>query len=373
MEGSREPYAAALPTLGVTGHKTLLVTNDFPPRRGGIETLLSGICAAFPPGALVVYTSALPAAYALGAEPSYPVVRDRAGTLLPTPRVADAVVEVARRHGCDAVVFGASAPLGLLARTLRRRAGVRHVAALTHGHEIWWAKVPGARMLLRRIAGDADVLTYVSAHCRDSIAAALPPETAGRMRRLSPVVDRSRFHAGVDGSSWRRRLRLPIGAPVVLCASRLVRRKGQDFLVRAWPAVRAVEPDARLVIVGDGPDARRLRDLAHRGGVEDCVTFAPSVPWEEMPQVYAMADVFALPCRTRRGGLEVEAFGMVFQEAAACGLPLVVGASGGAPEAAESTGSAHVTVVDPTDIHSVGAGIVSALGLIRGHRHDADR
>ena len=373
MEGSGHPYAAAPATLGVAGRKTLLVTNDFPPRRGGIETFLYSLGSAFPPDDLVVYTAAMPRARALDDRTPYPVVRDRARILLPTPRLAREVARVARQHGCDAVVFGAAAPLGLLARTLRRRAGVQHVAALTHGHEVWWSKVPVTRALLRRIGRDVDVLTYVSDCCRRSIAQALPPDVGARMRRLAPAVDRWRFRPGLDGSRQRRGLGLAVDVPVVLSASRLVRRKGQDTLLEAWPAVRAAVPDARLVIVGDGPQAARLRRLARRLGISESVSFLPAVPWEEMPAVYAMADVFALPCRTRRGGLEVEAFGMVFQEASACGLPIVVGDSGGAPEAAESTGSADVTVVDPRAVDGIAACLVSALAEQRAHSQDAER
>lgn len=365
MSPSGGACATAPAVLGIQGRRTLLVTNDFPPRRGGIETFLASVCEAVPADDLVVYTSAMEGSGAVDRTLPYSVVRDRSAMLLPTSRLAHSVAQVALEHGCDAVVFGAAAPLGLLARGLRRRNGITHVAALTHGHEVWWATVPGFRHLLRRIAGDCDVVTYVSEYCRGRIAGALPAAHRSRLRRLSPPVDVDRFHPGMDGSRWRRRLGLG-EAPVVLSASRLVRRKGQDVLIRAWPAVLARVPQARLVVLGDGPSRQRLDRLARRERVSQSVTFAPAVPWQEMPAVYAMADVFALPCRSRLGGLEVEAFGMVFQEAGASGLPLVVGDSGGAPEAALSTTAPTKAVVDGRDPAQVAAAMVDALTAAGG-------
>lgn len=340
-------------------NKTLVITNDFPPRRGGIESFVFSICADFPADELVVYTATMTGSQAVDRAVAYPVIRDRARTLLPTPRVARAVQKLACDHGCDRVLFGAAAPLGLLARGLRRKSPVTQATGLTHGHEVWWAKVPVARRLLRRIGDDLDVLTYVSDYCRREIAPALSPAAAARMQRLSPPVDRDRFRPGLDATVWRRRLGLA-DELVVLSASRLVRRKGHDSLIKVWPQVVAQYPRSRLVIVGDGPSRRRLMRLVRRGGVSDSVTFVAAVDWSEMPLVYAMADVFALPCRTRLGGLEPEAFGIVFVEAAACGLPVIVGNSGGAPEAAQG-GERYL--VEPDDIPQLESLLLHLLTL----------
>ena len=338
--------------------RTLVVTNDFPPRRGGIENFVRSLCDAMPPDEVVVYTARMTGSDAVDGAAAYPIVRDRRRTLLPTRRVAREAEALARRYGCDRVLFGAAAPLGLLAGGLRRRGGIQHVTAVTHGHEVWWARLPVTRQALRRIGAESDVVTYVSAYCRDRIAPALTTDARARMARLSPTVDTTRFRPGLDGSAWRVKLGLSADAPVVLAASRLVRRKGQDTLIRAWPAVVRAVPGACLVVVGDGRARRRLGRLARSSGVGETITFVPGVAWELMPEVYAMADVFALPVRTRLGGLEPEAFGIVYLEAAACGLPVLAGDSGGASEVAALVGG---RVVDPHDVPAVAAGVIDLL------------
>ena len=312
--------------------RTLVVTNDFPTRRGGIETFVLSLCQQLPADEVVVYTAAMSGGTSYDAKLAFPVHRDPTSVLLPTPRVGARVERVLRETGCDRVLFGASAPLGLLAGRMRA-AGAERVVALTHGHEVWWARAPGARQVLRRIGDGCDVLTYVSAWCRDRIAPALSPAAAARMQRLSPGVDPERFHPGCGGAEVRRRWGIPPEAPVVVCTARMVRRKGQDLLIEAWPGVLDVVPDARLLLVGDGPHRRALQQQASRlGAAARSVVFTGSVPWAGMPAHTDAGDVFAMPCRTRLGGLEPEAFGIVSLEAAACGLPVVIGNSGGAPE-----------------------------------------
>ncbi len=311
--------------------RVLVVTNDFPTRRGGIESFVLALCREMPADEVVVYTASMPGGADFDATLPFPVYRDPSRVLLPTRAVARRVRSVMRRHGCDRVLYGASAPLGLLAPSLRR-AGARRQVALTHGHEVWWARTPGARRLLRRVGDEVDVLTYVSEWCREHIAPALSPAARDRMVRLSPGVDTQRFHPGCGGAEVRRRLGFDATTPVVVCTARMVRRKGQDTLIRAWPEVLRSHPGARLLLVGDGPDRSRLERLADRVDVRGAVVFTGGVPWEEVPAHIDAGDVFAMPCRTRLLGLEPEAWGIVFQEAQACGLPVVVGRSGGAPE-----------------------------------------
>jgi phosphatidylinositol alpha-1,6-mannosyltransferase len=342
-----------------SGPRVLVVTNDFPPRLGGIETFVRSLCASLDPADLVVYASTAHGCAAADANLPFPVVRDPTPVLLPTPAVGRRVRAVLGEHECDTVVFGASAPLGLLADRLRDAGAVRTVA-LTHGHEAWWATMPGARRLLRRIGETNDVLTYVSEYSRRRIARALTPDAARRMRPLSPGVDLGRFRPGLDGLRWRRAWGIEPGQPVVLSASRLVRRKGHDVLLEAWAMVAARCRGAVLVIAGDGPMRRSLERRRSRLGIADSVRVVPGIAWQAMPSVYAAADVFVLPCRTRRGGLEPEALGIVFLEAAASGLPIVVGRSGGAPETVVDSRTG--LLVDPRDCGDVAAALVRLVG-----------
>ncbi|UFQ15165.1 MULTISPECIES: glycosyltransferase family 4 protein [Streptomyces] len=319
-------------------HKTLIVTNDFPPRPGGIQAFLHNMALRLDPEQIVVYASTwkrgregAEATAAFDAAQPFQVVRDPTTMLLPTPRVTRRAVSLLREHGCTSVWFGAAAPLGLMAPALRK-AGTTRLVATTHGHEAGWAQLPASRQLLRRIGESTDTITYLGEYTRSRIAAALTPAAAGRMVQLPPGVDEKTFHPGSGGDVVRARLGLT-DRPVVVCVSRLVPRKGQDTLIRAMPAILAREPEAVLLVVGGGPYESDLRKLAAETGVEDSVRFTGAVPWEELPAHYGAGDVFAMPCRTRRGGLDVEGLGIVYLEASATGLPVVSGDSGGAPDA----------------------------------------
>lgn len=312
----------------------------------------------FPAGSVVVYTSSEPGAAAYDAALPYPVIRDRARMLLPTPRVAGRAAGLARRYGCDRVWFGAAAPLALMAGRLRREAGVRRVVATTHGHEVWWARTPGARSLLRRIGAVTDTVTHLGEATRVPIAAALGPEAARRMVRLVPGVDADAFRARPGQSAVRRRYGLN-DRPVILCAARLVPRKGQDMLLRALPEVRGAVPGTTLLLVGDGPAARSLRRAAGATGLGDAVVLAGGHPHTAMPEFFAAADVFAMPCRTRRRGLEVEGLGIVFLEAAAAGLPVLAGDSGGAADTVRDGVTGHL--VDGRDVPGIAAHLISLL------------
>ena len=312
--------------------RTLVVTNDFPPRVGGIESFVLAMVARMPAGSVVVHTARQPGDAAFDAGLAFPVVRDPSRIMLPTPSVTRRSVGIARDMGCTSVWFGAAAPLGLMAAELRRRAGVRRTVATTHGHEVWWARTPGTRALLRRIGETNDVLTYLGQFTRGRVARALSPAAAARMVQLTPGVDTAAFHPGVDGTPVRERYGLS-GRPVVVCVSRLVQRKGQDMLIRSLPLIQRDVPDAAVLIVGDGPQRSSLESLAVSLGVEGDVVFAGAHPWADLPPFFAAGDVFCMPTRTRRAGFEVEGLGIVYLEASATGLPVVAGSSGGAPDA----------------------------------------
>ncbi|TDB75051.1 glycosyltransferase family 4 protein [Micromonospora sp. KC723] len=319
--------------------RTLLITNDFPPRPGGIQSFVHHLAVRQPAGSVVVYASRWRGAAAFDAEQPFPVVRERTRVLLPTPLVARRAARLAREYDCDRVWFGAAAPLGLLAAGLRRRAGVRRVVALTHGHEVGWAALPAARAALRHIGRGADVVTYLGDYTRVRLEKALHGVTA--LRRLAPGVDVDTYHPAVDGEPVRVRLGLA-DRPVVVCVSRLVPRKGQDMLIRALPQIRRRVPDAALLVVGGGPYRAALEKLARQAGVERDVVFTGSVPAAELPAHYAAGDVYAMPCRTRNRGLDVEGLGIVYLEASATGLPVVAGDSGGAPDAVREGETGYV-------------------------------
>ncbi|WP_320067128.1 glycosyltransferase family 4 protein [Micromonospora sp. RTGN7] len=319
--------------------RTLLITNDFPPRPGGIQSFVHNLAVRQPAGSVVVYASSWRGAEKFDAEQPFEVVRERTRVLLPTPLIARRAARLARERGCDTVWFGAAAPLGLLAAGLRRRAGVRRVVALTHGHEVGWAALPAARSALRRIGRGTDVVTYLGEYTRVRLERALHGVT--ELHRLAPGVDVDTYHPSVDGEPVRARLGLA-DRPVVVCVSRLVPRKGQDMLIRALPEIRRRVPDAALLVVGGGPYRATLEKLARQAGVERDVVFTGSVPSADLPAHYAAGDVYAMPCRTRNRGLDVEGLGIVYLEASATGLPVVAGDSGGAPDAVRAGETGYV-------------------------------
>jgi len=304
----------------------------------------------------VVYASTSPGSAAFDATQPFPVVREATAVLLPTPRVGRRAADIARAEGCTSVLFGAAAPLGLLAPALRR-AGADRLVALTHGHEVGWGALPGARALLRRVAASVDVVTYLGEYTRNRLARVLGHTVA--LERLAPGVDTSVFTPTAAGAGVRRRLGLA-DRPVVVCVSRLVPRKGQDVLIRSLPRVQEAVAGAALLIVGGGPDMPRLQRLAVAGGVADDVVFTGSVPVADLPGHYAAGDVFAMPCRTRRGGLDVEGLGIVYLEASATGLPVLAGDSGGAPDAVVDGETGHV--VDGRSVPAVASGLALLLG-----------
>jgi phosphatidylinositol alpha-1,6-mannosyltransferase len=312
--------------------KTLIVTNDFPPRQGGIQSFVHALATRLPEGTVTVYAPAWEGAAAFDARQPFPVIRHPTSLMLPVPGVSRRAAAIARAHGCDTVLFGAAAPLGLITPGLRRTAGITRAVALTHGHEAGWAALPGARSLLRRIGNEVDALTYLGEYFRIRLARALSAQAASRMVRLAPGVDVTFFRPGSGGEAVRKRLKLT-NRPVVACVSRMVPRKGQDTLIKAWPQVKAQVGGAVLLLVGDGPYAPRLRQLARQLDLDEDVMFTGAVPWSELPGYYDAADVFAMPCRTRRAGLDVEGLGIVYLEASATGLPVIGGNSGGAPDA----------------------------------------
>ncbi|HEX3200072.1 MAG TPA: glycosyltransferase family 4 protein [Propionibacteriaceae bacterium] len=303
---------------------TLIITNDFPPRVGGIESFVSEVCELLDHD-VVVYASGLAGAEASDRGRPFSVVRD-GPLLLPTPRVAARATALLRHAGATRVIFGAAAPLGLLAPSLRH-AGARRILSLTHGHETWWARVPAARQMLRRIADSCDHLTTISGFTERRIASALSPSARRRLLRLPPPVDIQRFRP-LEGVARR------FGRCIAV--ARLIPQKGVSTLLRAWRSVidrAAGSGIAReLIIVGDGPLRARLERSIDDLELSDCTRIMGALPRAGVIDQLQQASVFALPVRTRWAGLNPEGLGLASLEAAACGLPIIVGDSGGAQE-----------------------------------------
>lgn len=310
--------------------RILLVTNDFPPTVGGIQSYLRDYLATLDPATVTVFASTQDrvAARKFDAGVNYEVIRWPRTVMLPTPATARAMAEIIRRRGIDTVWFGAAAPLALLA-TAARRAGAARIIATTHGHEVGWSMLPGARQVLRRIGNTSDHVTYIADYTLRRFRRAFGSQP--RFSHLPSGVDTEVFAPATRAQRQATRARYGLGkAPVVICISRLVPRKGQDQLIAAMPELRRNYPDARLLIVGEGSYRRKLEQLAKPLG--EAVRFTGRVEFSEMLDLLAASDIFAMPARTRGRGLDVEGLGIVYLEAQACGIPVIAGDSGGAPE-----------------------------------------
>ena len=340
--------------------KTLLVTNDFPPRPGGIQNYLNSLATRLPADDLVVYApsweSRTGSHEEFDAEAPFEVVRHPTSLMLPTPDVLRRAKQIMRARGCEAVWFGAAAPLALLGHSLRQ-AGAQRVVASTHGHEVGWSMLPGSRQALRRIGDTVDVVTHVSRYTRGRFAAAFGP-MAG-LELLPSGVDTGLYRPDPAGRAEIRARHGLTDRPTVVCVSRLVPRKGQDQLIRALPKIRERVPDAALLVVGGGPYRKTLTKMVAELGLERDVVLTGSVPWAELPAHYAAGDVFAMPARTRGKGLDVEGLGIVYLEASATGLPVVAGNSGGAPETVLDEVTGHV--VEGRDVGQLAETLTSLL------------
>ena len=313
---------------------TLFITNDFGPRAGGIETFVHGLIERLPKGSVIVYTSAQTNAQAFDAEwlrnYGVEVIRDRSKILLPTPRVVKTCQKIINDRNLSKVTFGAAAPLAIMARAMRR-AGAQKIVALTHGHEVWWAKVPPFTFAIRYMSKNLDAITYLGDYTRGEISKALSKADVSKLVQIAPGIDVDHF-IPTDSSKLRAELGLT-DKSVIISVGRLVHRKGQDKLISALPEIKTSVPNVHLVLVGVGPHQDYLEKLALKLNVSDCVTFIGRINYAELPKYICLGDIFAMPSRSRFFGLEVEGLGIVYLEASACGLPVVGGKSGGAPDA----------------------------------------
>ena len=341
-------------------NQVLFVTNDFGPRAGGIETFIIGLIQRRPFGQTIVYTSFQENSAQFDADwlANYGVrvIRDRSKILLPTPRVALHLRGIIKKEGITTAAFGAAAPLGLLSASMKR-AGVLRTVALTHGHEVWWAKVFPFNLLLRRIGSTVDVLTYLGEFTRKAISKALSARAQSAMVKIAPGIDVEHF-IPTDASSLRESLGLA-DKKVIVSVGRLVHRKGQDHLIEAMPEILKNVPRAHLLLVGEGPYREHLQNLVHQLKLESSVTFIGRIQYQDLPMYICVGDIFAMPSRSRLMGLEVEGLGIVYLEASSCGLPVLAGDSGGAPDAViqNETG----LVVSGTDNKEIASAAVALL------------
>ena len=315
--------------------KILLVTNDFGPRTGGIETFVIGLLERISDHEVTVFTSQQ------GDTSEYDqqwfekfgvrVIRDRSKILLPSWRVSRAVKEVVASHNIEIVVFGAAAPLALMSSALRK-SGVKKIIALTHGHEVWWAKIFPFNFAIKRIGKSVDHLTYLGEFTRQAISKALTDKSAKEMVKIAPGIDTAHFIPQPDAMQKRKDLGLQ-DKKIIISVGRLVHRKGQDKLIEAMPDVLRKIPNAHLLIVGVGPYKNHLEKLVNKLSLKENVTFAGRIMYDRLPSYLSAADLFAMPSRSRFFGLEVEGLGIVYLEASACGIPVLAGNSGGAPDA----------------------------------------
>ena len=324
---------------GASNVKTLLITNDFGPRAGGIETFVMGLLERMPAGSCMVYTSQQ------GETTSYDqqwlrehevvVIRDRSRILLPTPRVIASINRVIASEGITHLWFGAAAPLALMTPLLKRKNPTLKSVALTHGHEVWWAKIPPFSLLMRVIGASLDVIGYLAEYTRVEISKGLSKRDRGKLLQIAPGIDLDRFSPFEDRGvieDLRESLGLQ-GRRVIISVGRLVHRKGQDRLIEAMAQIGKEFPDAHLLLVGEGPYRQRLEAIADRLGISKSVTFVGRLQLDQLPIHLSLAEIFAMPSRDRLAGLEVEGLGIVYLEASSCGLPVIVGNSGGAPDA----------------------------------------
>ena len=316
-----------------------VVTNDFPPRIGGINYYVDQLMRRFPAGTVTIFSSRFAGWEAFDREYPHEVIRLDTEMMLPSPGVRRRLHDELRSRKPDVVVFGATWPLAHMGPAIRKKLDIPYLG-FTHGLELTGALVPG---LMRPIGRYASMLTAASQWSKKKLERAFGWE--GRMPVLPSGIDTERFHPAVSDAAVRERHSLG-DRPVICCVSRLVPRKGQDMLIRALPAIARQVPDVRLLIVGVGPYDASLRKLAVSTGVADRVVFAGAAPYEELAAYFRAGNVFAMPCRVRWFGFDIEALGAVFLQGAAVGRPVIAGATGGAPEAVihGKTGLA----VDPT-------------------------
>jgi len=266
--------------------KILFVTNDFGPRAGGIETFIIGLIERLPKNSVTVYTSSQ------GNTSEYDekwridfgvkVIRDRTKILLPSPRVIFKIRALTKQENFAVACFGAALPLGIMASTLRK-AGIARIVSLSHGHEVWWAKVFPFNLAVRRVGQTVDAISYLGDFTKRAISRSLNPRAVASMVHIAPGIDTVHFAPSPESVTIRNSLGLT-DKKVIVSVGRLVHRKGQDRLIQALPQIKATIPNAHLVLIGEGPYRAELESLVKENNVSVSVPFLCTLALSKLPK-----------------------------------------------------------------------------------------
>lgn len=317
----------------MSSRRILLVTNDLGPRAGGIETFILALLDYLDGSQIVIYTATQQGDAefdaSLSARTGAIIIRDKRSVLIPTPFINRRVRAVMLQFNCEVIWFGAAMPLAWMSALLRRAGAIR-IVALTHGHEVWWAKLPVFRQIFAHSTRSINILTYLGEFTRRAMAPAV--HSSCLMVQIAPGIPIEHFKPAPKSQVLLTELNLE-GKQLLVSVGRLVHRKGQDKLLEALPLILIRHPDVVLLLVGVGPRRKKLDQLVRVHGLEEYVRFIGRITYEKLPDYFRLGDLFVMPSRSRLAGLEVEGLGIVYLEASASGIAVLAGSSGGAPDA----------------------------------------
>jgi phosphatidylinositol alpha-1,6-mannosyltransferase len=337
----------------------ILVTNDFPPKTGGIQSYLWELWRRFPTDSAVVLTARGPdrgaAAAKFDQKEQYRIVRTDDAVLLPTPALRRRINELVKETAAVLVIIDPVLPLGALG--LGRGLDVPY-GLVVHGAETTMpGRFPGSRHLMGRVLAGAKLVIAAGPYPARQAQNAVKDHSLDTVV-IPPGVDTAKFRplVGEERDEARARFGLPEEARLVVSLSRLVPRKGMDVLIETSAELAKERDDLVVAIGGSGRDRKRLEGLIQ--SFDAPVRLVGRVADEDLPAFYGCADVFAMLCRNRIGGLE-EGFGIVFIEAASTGVAQVAGLSGGVPDAVVD-GVTGLVVDRPADSREA-AGVLGKL------------
>ena len=372
MQNQLQRDAGELPGLlaNLGRAKHLLVTNDFPPKIGGIQSYLWELWRRFPAGSAEVLTTPYAGTGEFDAASPLPITRTKQKWMAPTRGLREQIVAHAKRMGTNFVLLDPALPMGWLGPQLRSE-GIRY-GVILHGAEVTVpGRLPLVRSALAKVLGHAELVVaaggYPLAEGERAIGRKLPAiiiPPGVDVERFAPLVETETPELDSETrSELRRTLGLPVVGPLIVCTSRLVPRKGFDTVIAAAGNIAAEFGTLTVAISGGGRDRERLERKAKEAMAKHeslDVRFLGRTTDEQLVQLLQVGDVHAMICRNRWGGLEQEGFGIVFLEAAACGTPQIAGASGGSAEAVVD-GETGLVVANPKSVTDVASAMRTLL------------